>query len=59
MVKHPSLDIEKDVPSRLTKEPGAFLLHEMRGEILTHSIPVGQFDGPTCFTHKKTELQFY
>ena len=44
-----TLDMRQSVPNCLTKEPGAFLLHEMRDGILTHSIPVGQFDGPHMF----------
>ncbi len=44
-----TLDMRQGVPNCLTKEPGAFLLHEMRDGILTHSIPIGQFDGPHMF----------
>ncbi|MCK0104479.1 hypothetical protein [Pseudohalocynthiibacter sp. F2068] len=44
-----TLDLRVGAPNCLTKEPGAFLLHEMRGAILTHSIPIGQFDGPYLF----------
>ena len=44
-----TLDMREDISNCLTKEPGAFLMHEMRGGILTHSIPVGHFDGPHMF----------
>ena len=44
-----SMDLREGAPNCLTKEPGAFLLHEIRGGILTHSIPIGQFDGPYLF----------
>ncbi len=44
-----TMDLRVGAPNCLTKEPGAFLLHEMRGGILTHSIPVGQYDGPYLF----------
>ncbi len=48
-----SMDLRVGAPNCLTKEPGAFLLHEMRGGILTHVIPVGQFDGPHLFYPSK------
>lgn len=44
-----SMDLREGAPNCLTKEPGGFLLHEIRNGILTHSIPVGQFDGPHLF----------
>jgi Icc protein len=44
-----SMDLRVDAPNCLTTEPGAFLLHEMRGGILTHNISIGQFDGPHMF----------
>ena len=44
-----SMDLREGAPNCLTKEPGAFLLHEIRNGIITHSIPVGQFDGPYLF----------
>ncbi len=44
-----SMDLRVGAPNCLTKEPGAFLLHEVRGGILTHCIPIGQFDGPHLF----------
>ncbi|MFT5895964.1 MAG: Icc protein [bacterium] len=44
-----SMDLRVGAPNCLTKEPGAFLLHEMRGGILTHSISIGEFDGPHMF----------
>jgi 3',5'-cyclic AMP phosphodiesterase CpdA len=44
-----SMDLRVGAPNCLTKEPGGFLLHEIRGGILTHSIPVGQYDGPYLF----------
>jgi 3',5'-cyclic AMP phosphodiesterase CpdA len=44
-----SMDLRVGAPNCLTKEPGGFLLHEIREGILTHSIPVGHFDGPHLF----------
>ncbi|KXF92387.1 phosphodiesterase [Phaeobacter inhibens] len=44
-----SMDLREGAPNCLTKEPGGFLLHELRNGILTHSIPVGAFDGPHLF----------
>ena len=44
-----SLDFRNEVPNCLTKEPNAFLIHEIRGGILTHNIFIGQFDGPHMF----------
>lgn len=44
-----TMDLRVGAPNCLTKEPGAFLLHEIRDGILTHCIPCGQFDGPHLF----------
>ena len=44
-----TMDQRVGAPNCLTKEPGGFLLHEMRGGLVTHSIPIGQFDGPWLF----------
>ncbi|MEP0944319.1 MAG: phosphodiesterase [Rhizobiaceae bacterium] len=44
-----SLDQREGAPNCLTKEPGAFLMHEVRSGIFTHTIPVGKFDGPHLF----------
>ena len=46
------LHIQEEVglePNCLTKEPGNFLLHEIRDGILTHQIPVDDYDGPYLF----------
>lgn len=44
-----SMDQRAGAPNCLTQEPGAFLMHELRNGITSHSIPVGQFDGPHLF----------
>ncbi|MCB2128235.1 MAG: phosphodiesterase [Rhodobacteraceae bacterium] len=44
-----TMDLREGAPNCLTKEPGGFLLHEMRGGIVSHHIPVGRFDGPYLF----------
>jgi 3',5'-cyclic-AMP phosphodiesterase len=44
-----TLDQREAAPNCLTREPGAFLLHEWRNGLMTHSIPIGQFDGPWMF----------
>ena len=44
-----SLDMRQDVPNCFIKEPGAFLMHELCESILTHTIYVGNFDGPHMF----------
>lgn len=44
-----TLDQRNDAPNCLTKEPGGFLLHEIRDGLVTHAIPAGQFDGPWLF----------
>lgn len=48
-----SIDLRVGAPNCLTKEPGGFLLHEMRGALVTHCIPVGQYDGPFLFYPNK------
>lgn len=44
-----AMDQRTDITNCLTKEPGGFLLHEMRDGLVSHHIPVGQFDGPWPF----------
>lgn len=44
-----SMNLRVGAPNCFTKEPGGFLLHEIRSGILTHTIPVGEFDGPHLF----------
>jgi 3',5'-cyclic AMP phosphodiesterase CpdA len=44
-----TIDLRKGSPNCLTKEPGSFLLHEIRDGILTHQIPVDDYDGPYLF----------
>ena len=44
-----TIDLREGSPNCLTKEPGSFLLHEMRDGILTHQIPVNDYDGPYLF----------
>ena len=44
-----TLDMREDIPNCFIKEPGAFLMHEIRGRILTHNIYIGDFDGPHMF----------
>jgi 3',5'-cyclic-AMP phosphodiesterase len=44
-----TMDQRAGAPNCLTMEPGGFLLHEMRYGLVTHSIPIGQFDGPWLF----------
>ena len=44
-----TIDLRKGSPNCLTKEPGSFLLHEIRDRILTHQIPVDDYDGPFLF----------
>lgn len=48
-----SMDQRVGAPNCLTKEPCGFLLHEVRGGIVTHSIPTGQYDGPYLFYPSK------
>lgn len=48
-----SMDLRVGAPNCLTKEPGGFLLHEIRDGILTHNIPIGEFDGPHLFYPEK------
>jgi|TARA_B100001063_G_C16775072_1_gene564610 3',5'-cyclic AMP phosphodiesterase CpdA len=47
-----TIDLRKGSPNCLTKEPGSFLLHEIRDGILTHQIPVDDYDGPYLFYPK-------
>lgn len=49
-----TMDLRVGAPNCLTKEPGAFLLHEMRGGIVTHGIQIDRFDGPYLFYPEKT-----
>lgn len=44
-----AMDLRVGLPNRFTMEPGGILLHEIRGGIVTHSIPVGRYDGPYVF----------
>ncbi len=44
-----SMDLRQGVPNCFTKEPGGFLLHEVRSSLVTHHIPVGEFAGPFLF----------
>jgi len=44
-----TMDLRKDAPNCLTKEPGSFLLHEIRGGILSHQILVDHYDVPFLF----------
>ena len=44
-----TIDLREGSPNCLTKEPGNFLLHEIRDGILTHQIPVDDYDGPYLF----------
>ena len=44
-----TLDQREGSANCLTREPGAFLLHEWRNGLMTHSVPIGQFDGPWMF----------
>jgi Icc protein len=48
-----SMDQRDGAPNCLTMEPGAFLMHENRNGIFTHTIPVGEFDGPYLFYPNK------
>jgi hypothetical protein len=43
------MDQRVGAPNRLTKEPGAFLLHEMRVGLMSHNISIGDYDGPYWF----------
>ena len=47
-----TIDLRKGSPNCLTKEPGSFLLHEIRDGILTHQILVDDYDGPYLFYHE-------
>jgi len=44
-----TIDLRKGSPNCLTKEPGSFLLHEIRDGILSHQILVDDYDGPYLF----------
>ena len=44
-----TMDQRVGAPNCLTMEPGGFLLHELRDGLVSHHIPVGQFDGPWLF----------
>ncbi len=44
-----AIDLREGAPNCLTKEPGGFLLHETRGGIMSHHIPVGHYPGPFLF----------
>ncbi|WP_319532920.1 phosphodiesterase, partial [uncultured Cohaesibacter sp.] len=45
-----TMDLRPEAANSLTKEPGAFMLHEWRNSgFLSHFIPVGKFDGPHPF----------
>jgi Icc protein len=44
-----TLEQRRDATNSLTIEPGGFMLHEWRDGLVSHSIPVGTFDGPYPF----------
>lgn len=44
-----TLEQRDDVVNSLTIEPGGFMLHEWRDGLVSHSIPVGPFEGPYPF----------
>ena len=44
-----TIDLRASAPHCLTMEPGGFLLHEIRGGIMSHHIPVGEYPGPFLF----------
>lgn len=45
-----TIDLREEANNSLTKEPGGFVLHEWRaGRFVSHTIPVGTFDGPHPF----------
>lgn len=48
-----TMDLREGAPNCLTKEPGGFLLHEIRGGIMSHHIPVGHYPGPFLFYPEK------
>ncbi len=54
-----NIDLRVDAPNCLTKEPGEFLLHDLRDGIFSHSTPIGHFDGPHLFYPKKVNPSFY
>ena len=49
-----TMDLRNGAPNCLTKEPGGFLLHEIRGGIMTYHIHVGLHPGPFLFYPKET-----
>jgi Icc protein len=44
-----TMDLRTGASNCLTKEPGGFLLHEMRDGIMSHHIQVGHYPGPFLF----------
>ena len=44
-----TMDLRTGAPNCLSKEPGGFLLHEIRAGILSHHVHVGQYPGPYLF----------
>jgi 3',5'-cyclic AMP phosphodiesterase CpdA len=44
-----TLEQRRDAGNSLTIEPGGFMLHEWRDGLVSHSIPVGAFEGPYPF----------
>jgi hypothetical protein len=44
-----TLEQRRDATNSLTIEPGGFMLHEWRDGLVSHSIPVGMFEGPYPF----------
>ena len=44
-----TMNLREGAPNCLTKEPGGFLLHEMRARISSYHIPVGHYPGPFLF----------
>ena len=51
-----NMDFREDAPHSLIREPGAFLLHEMRGGIMTHTIPIGYFGETHLFYPKSSNF---
>jgi hypothetical protein len=49
-----TMDLRNGAPNCLTKEPGGFLLHEIRGGIMTYHIHVGLYPGPFLFYPNET-----
>ena len=44
-----TMDLRAGAPNCLTKEPGGFLLHDIRDGIMTHHISIGNYPGPFLF----------